>query len=202
MIVQELLKLGTSTLSEASGLACSFDPAIRPVWKGAALVGPAFPVSCAPGDNLGIHLAMERAPEGSVLVVDATGYLAGYWGEVFAVAAEARGIVGLVIDGGARDIDALEAHGFPVFARSVCMRGTVKHHAISVGETTTVAGVTVAPGDMIVGDADGVMSIPAGRLESTVFAAKERQEKERILMERLRNGETTLEILGLTHFRS
>ena len=197
-MVQELLELGTSTLSEASGLACWLDPAIRPVWKGASLAGPAFPISCPPGDNLGIHLAMARAPKGSVLVVDAAGSLFGYWGEVFAVAAAARGIVGLVIDGGARDIDALEARGFPVFARSVCMRGTTKRRALSVGETTTVAGVSVALGDMIVADADGVMSIPAGRLEATFSAARVRQEKERKVMDRLRKGETTMEIMGLT----
>ena len=202
MTVHELLGLGTSTLSEASGLACSLDPAIRPVWKGAALVGPAFPISCPPGDNLGIHLAMERAPEGSVLVVDAAGCLSGYWGEVFAVAAEARGVVGLVIDGGVRDIDALEARGFPVFARSVSMRGTTKHRALSVGEPTIVAGVSVAAGDIIVADTDGVMSIPADQLDAIVSAAKGRQEKEKIVMDRLRNGETTMEILGLTHYRN
>ncbi|MGO4317967.1 RraA family protein [Agrobacterium sp. MCAB5] len=201
-MVRDLLELGTSTLSEASGLKCSLDPALRPVWKGAAFAGPAFPVSCPPGDNLAIHLAVERAPKGSVLMVDAAGCQAGYWGEVFAVAAEARGIVGLVIDGGARDIDALEARGFPVFARCVSMRGTIKRQALCVGETTTVAGVSVALGDMVVADVDGVMSIPAHHLEATLSAARDRQEKEKIVMDRLRKGETTVEILGLTHYRN
>ena len=201
MNAQELLELGTSTLSEASGLPCSLDPALRPVWKGAALAAPAFPVRCPPGDNLGIHLAMEQAPRGSVLVVDADGCLAGYWGEVFSVAAQARGIVGLVIDGGVRDIDALEQHRFPVFARSVTMRGTTKQRALSVGKTAIVAGVSIAPGDMIVADTDGVMSIPTGHLEATVSAGRARRDKERVFMDRLRAGETTLEILGLTHHR-
>jgi 4-hydroxy-4-methyl-2-oxoglutarate aldolase len=201
MISVELLGLGTSTLCEASGLPCSLDPALRPVWKGAALAGPAFPVSCRPGDNLGIHVAMERAPRGSILVVDAAGCPAGYWGEVFAVAAEARGIVGLVIDGGVRDIDALEKRCFPVFARSITMRGTTKHRAFSVGIPVVVAGVSIAPGDIVVADTDGVMSIPAAHLDATVKAARARQDKEATFMDRLRNGETTLEILGLTHHR-
>lgn len=201
MSTVELLRLGTSTLCEASGLPCSLDPALRPVWKGAALAGPAFPVACAPGDNLGIHVAMERAPRGSILVVDAAGCLAGYWGEVFAVAAEARGIAGLVIDGGVRDIDALEKRRFPVFSRSITMRGTTKHRALSVGTPLVVAGVSIALGDIIVADTDGVMSIPVARLDATLAAARTRQDKESAFMERLRNGETTLEILGLTHHR-
>ncbi|MEK1932427.1 MAG: dimethylmenaquinone methyltransferase, partial [Pararhizobium sp.] len=85
-------KLGTSTLYEASGLPTSaIDPAIRPVWTGASLAGPAYPVECAPGDNLAIHVAMENAPRGSILVVATGGFVAGYWGEVLTVAAEAAG---------------------------------------------------------------------------------------------------------------
>ena len=144
---------------------------------------------------------MERAPRGSILVVDAAGCPTGYWGEVFAVAAEACGIAGLVIDGGVRDIDALEKRRFPVFARSITMRGTTKHRALSVGIPLVMAGVSIAPGDIIVADTDGVMSIPAAHLDATVEAARARQDKEAVFMDRLRNGETTLEILGLTHHR-
>ncbi|HWQ09900.1 MAG TPA: RraA family protein, partial [Holophaga sp.] len=118
------LRLGTATLHEASDLPGSaVDPAIRPIWIGAALAAPAFPVACAPGDNLAIHLALERAPRGSVLVVAADGFVAGYWGEVLTVAAEAAGLAGLVIDGGVRDTDALARRRFPVFARGISVRG-------------------------------------------------------------------------------
>lgn len=197
-----LLELGTSTLCEASSLPCSLDYALRPVWRGAATAGPAYPLRCAAGDNLAIHVAVERAAPGSVLVIDAGGHLAGYWGEVLTVAAEARGIAGLVIDGGVRDIDALERRRFPVFARGVAMRGTVKSQVPSVGKPIVVAGVVVAPGDLVVADTDGVLVLPAAHVDATVKAAQSRQRREIQFMERLRRGETTLEMFGLTNART
>ncbi len=91
--------LGSSTLYEASHLPCAVDSAIRPIWDGAFISAPAYPLECSPGDNLALHLAMERVPRGSVLVVGTGSFIAGYWGEVLTVAAEAAGVVGLVIDG-------------------------------------------------------------------------------------------------------
>ena len=125
-LAEQCALLGSSTLYEASGLACSVDPDIRSLWAGAAIAAPAFPLICSPGDNLSIHIAMERAPRGSVLVVSTGNFLAGYWGEVLTVAAEAAGIVGLVIDGGVRDVAAMTRRGFPVFTRGVSVRGTIK----------------------------------------------------------------------------
>src|SRR5690349_18887881 len=117
-LLDQARALGTSTLHEASGLATSsVDPAIRTVWPGASVAGPAYPLECSPGDNLSIHIAMEQVPRGSVLVVSTGGFVSGYWGEVLTVAAEAAGVVGLVIDGGVRDIAALVARRFPVFTR-------------------------------------------------------------------------------------
>ena len=104
--------LGSSTLYEASHLPCAVDSAIRPVWDGAFIAAPAYPLECSPGDNLALHLAMERVPRGSVLVVGTGSFIAGYWGEVLTVAAEAAGVVGLVIDGGVRDIAALKNASF------------------------------------------------------------------------------------------
>jgi len=200
-IAAELLEHGTSTLSEASGLPCALDYAIRPVWSGAAVAAPAYPLRCAPGDNLAIHIAVDAAPPGHVLVVDASGYVAGYWGEVLAVAAEARKIAGIIIDGGVRDVDALERRKFPAFARGIGMRGTVKHHAPSVGEPIIIAGVLIAPGDLVVADRDGVMSLPQGRVSQTLENARKRTEKEVVTMKRLMAGETTLDILGLAAHR-
>jgi 4-hydroxy-4-methyl-2-oxoglutarate aldolase len=129
-LLEQACKLGTSTLFEASGLSTSaVDTNIRTVWAGASVAGPAYPLECSPGDNLAIHIALEKAPHGSVLVVSAQGFVAGYWGEVLTVAAEAAGVVGLVIDGGVRDIAAMTARRFPVFARGVSMRGTIKASA-------------------------------------------------------------------------
>ncbi|SDN43229.1 RraA family protein [Ensifer sp. YR511] len=194
--------LGTSTLFEASGLPCSVDPSIRPVWPGAAIAATVYPLACSPGDNLAIHIAMERAPRGSVLVVATGNYLAGYWGEVLTVAAEAAGIVGLVIDGGVRDISALAARRFPVFSRGISMRGTVKASVPSVGAPLFFGGVPVAAGDFLVADEDGVLILPQGAVERTLADGEARAEKEKVMMEKLANGETSLELLGLSAWRN
>lgn len=195
------LTLGTSTLFEASGLPCSIDPAIRPVWRGAAVAAPLYPLACAPGDNLAIHIAMERAPRGSVLLVATGDYLAGYWGEVLTVAAEAAGITGLVIDGGVRDVAALAARRFPVFSRGISMMGTIKASVPSVGAPLLFGGVPAAAGDFLVADDDGVLILPRKEVERTLANGEIRAAKERSMMERLAKGETTLELMGLGAWR-
>lgn len=196
------LALGTSTLYEASGLPCSVDPLIRAAWPGAAIAAPAYPVQCSPGDNLGIHIAMERAPRGSVLVVGTGDFVAGYWGEVLTVAAEAAGLAGLVIDGGVRDVAALARRRFPVFTRGVSVRGTVKASAASVGEPIPFTGVTVAAGDLVVADDDGVIVLPAADVERTLAAGEARAAKEAEMMMKLAAGATTLDLLGLSQWRA
>lgn len=200
-LTEELLQLGTSILCKSSGLPCALDHNIRPIWPGAAVTGPAFPLRCAAGDNLAIHLAVDQVPRGHVLVVDAMGYIAGYWGEILTVAAQARGVTGLVIDGGVRDVTAIEKRQFPVFARGVGMRACVKAHAPSVGEPVVIGGVTVAPGDLVVADADGVTCIPQAQVQRTLAAARQRAEKEAGIIKRLQAGETTVDILGLAAHR-
>lgn len=200
-LIDEMLQHGTSTLCEASGLPSALDYNIRPIWPGAVIAGAAFPLRCAPGDNLAIHLAVAEAGPGDVLVVDAHQYIAGYWGEILTVAAQARGITGLVIDGGVRDVAALEKREFPVFARGVAMRAAVKLHAPSVGQSIVIAGVTIARGDLIVADADGVVAIPQAEVERTLIGARLRTDKEAAIMKRLEAGETTVQILGLSGTR-
>jgi 4-hydroxy-4-methyl-2-oxoglutarate aldolase len=196
------LALGTSTLYEASGLPCAVDPAIRPVWAGAAMAAPAYPVRCSPGDNLAIHLGVERAPRGSVLVVTADGFVAGYWGEVLTVAAEAAGIVGLVIDGGVRDVAAMTRRRFPVFSRGISVRGTIKASAPSVGQPILMTGVQVAPGDLVVADDDGVVVLPNAKVNEVLAAGEARAQKEADFMARLARGETTVDLLGLSAWRT
>lgn len=193
---------GTSTLYEASGLACAADPAIRPVWQGAAIAAPLYPVQCAPGDNLAIHLALERAPKGSVLLVATGNYLAGYWGEVLTVAAEAAGIVGLVTDGGVRDIAALRRRQFPVFSHGISVCGTVKATAPSVGQPMRFSGVPVQPGDWLIADDDGVVILPANDIDRVLTAGEARAAKEATMMEQLANGSTTVELMGLQAWRA
>jgi len=191
-----LAGLGAATLGECG--ARPMPPRIRPVWPGAVVAAPAYPVRCTPGDNLAVHVAVSRAPAGAVLVVD-VGDVSdrGYWGEVLTTGARARGLGGLVIDGGVRDVAALEALGFPVFARTVALRGAAKVARGSIGVPVEVAGVTVEPGDWVVGDVDGVVVVPGGRLADVAEAGRDRAAAEDGYFDALRAGGTTVELLGL-----
>ncbi|HTL84236.1 MAG TPA: RraA family protein [Acidimicrobiia bacterium] len=188
--------LGSATLGESGGLPMS--PRIRPVWNGARVSAPAFPVTCTPTDNLGIHVAVAEAPAGSVLVVSVGDEPArGYWGEVLTTGAEARGIAGLVIDGGVRDVDALAAHGFPVFSAMIALRGATKELPGEIGGRASVGDVDVHHGDWIVGDVDGVVVIPHAQAEAVLAAGNARAEKEQRFFAELKGGRTTLDLLAL-----
>lgn len=191
------LELGASTLYEANGGVGSMDPAIRPVWPGAALCGPAYPLACTIGDNLAVHRAMERCKSGDVLVVNAGGDNSGYAGEVLANAARARGVRGIVIDGGVRDVDAFQRMGFPVFARWISMRRVSKRSPGTIGATTEVGGIEVSLGDVIVADTDGVLVCEASRFERTLRDGEARAERETGLIARIAKGELTIDLLGL-----
>lgn len=195
-VVEAFVVLGVATVYEASDLPCALDPALRPAWPGARLCGAAFTVRCHPGDNLAVHRAVEHAAPGDVLVVQAGGHIAGYWGEVLTVAAQARGIAGLVIDGGLRDVKALQRLGFPAFSRGVGVFRTVKHEPGELGVPVVVGGVHVEPGDLVLGDADGVLALPREKLAQVLQAARERGAKERTILERIRKGESTTDIYG------
>ncbi len=191
-----LARLGAATVGESGGRAMR--ARIRPMWSGAAVVGDAVPVRCAPGDNLAIHVAAATAPAGSVLVVEIEGQPElGHWGEVLTTQAQARGIAGLVIDGGVRDVGALERLGFPVFATMLALRGAAKVAEGSVGEPATVGDVPVEAGDVVVADADGVTIVPGATLAEVVAAAEAREAKEQTMFDQLRAGATTLDLLGL-----
>jgi len=192
----ELLALGSATVGESGGQPMR--PRIKAVWHGARLAAPAFPVRCSPADNLALHVAVVRAPEGSVLAVDVGDEdELGYWGEVLTTAAEVRGLAGLVIDGGVRDCAALEAHGFPVFSTTVALRGASKNRPGTVGLPVDVGGVRVEAGDWLVGDRDGVAVVSAAAVEDVLRAARARADKEDAMFIALRDGRTTLELLGL-----
>ncbi|HYV60903.1 MAG TPA: RraA family protein [Acidimicrobiia bacterium] len=192
----QLMALGTATLGEAGGTPLA--ARIRPVWPGARLAAPAFGVRCPPGDNLAIHAAVARAPAGSALAVDVgIEPELGYWGEVLTTAATARGITGLVIDGCVRDVAALEAHGFPVFSTGVALPGATKKLPGGTGGTVAVGDVRVATGDWVVGDVDGVTVVPAAQLDEVLAAGRARAEREQALFDALREGKTTVELLGL-----
>ena len=195
-IAAALRELGSATLGESGARAMR--DRVKPVWSGARLAAPAYPVRCTTGDNLAIHVAVARAPGGSALVVDVgTERELGYWGEVLTTAAESRGIVGLVIDGCVRDTEALEAHGFPVFSAGIALRGASKSLEGTVDRPAVVAEVDVNPGDWVVGDRDGVVIVPGENLKGVVAAGRARAEREARYFEQLRSGSTTLELLSL-----
>src|SRR5580692_437845 len=195
-IAATLQRLGSATLGESGGLAT--DRRLKPAWPGAVLAAPAYPVGCTPGDNLAVHVAVTTAPAGSVLVVD-VGQVPdrGYWGEVLTTAAEAAGLVGLVIDGGVRDVAALEAHGFPVVSAGVALTGATKDKPGTVGLPVRVGGVEVSAGDWVVADVDGVTFVPSALLDEVLVAGREREAKEAGFFAALRNGATTVDLLGL-----
>ncbi|GAA5199096.1 4-carboxy-4-hydroxy-2-oxoadipate aldolase/oxaloacetate decarboxylase [Microbacterium jejuense] len=190
----ELLRLGTATLYEASHSDCFLDASFRPAWEGSQIVGRALPVTAQQGDNLALHHGIEAAQSGDVLVVDAGGAPFGYWGEVMAVAARARGVRGLVIDGGVRDTAQLAGLGFPAFSTSISIRGTVKHWAGTIGLPITLRGRVVHRGDVVVADRDGVIVLPEDRYDEVLSASRERAAREDAYMARLSAGETTLDV--------
>jgi 4-hydroxy-4-methyl-2-oxoglutarate aldolase len=195
-VQSEALALGAATLGESG--ARRMHPRVKPVWPGARVAGPAYPVRCSPGDNLAIHVAVTRAPAGSVLVADMGGVRDfGYWGEVLTTAAETRGIAGLVIDACVRDCDALAAHGFPVFSTGLALTGASKVQPGAIDRAVTVGEVAVEPGDWIVADVDGVVVLPGAELDAVLTAGRARAAKEDALFTVLRAGGTTVEEFGL-----
>lgn len=196
IVPTDLVALGAATLGESGGLPMA--PRVHRVWKAATVAGPAHTAKCPAGDNLAIHVAVATAPPGSVLAIEiGPGDPYGYWGEVLTTGAMARDIAGLVIDGGVRDLAALERLGFPVFATTVALRGAQKVGPGRVGSRVRVGDVDVAPGDWLVGDADGVTAIAADRLDEVTAAGRTREEKEQELFRELRAGRTTVDLLGL-----
>jgi 4-hydroxy-4-methyl-2-oxoglutarate aldolase len=173
------------------------DSAIQASWPGAAIAGPAYTVRGVGGDNLALHRAVAAAPPGHILVADHDGAAHGHWGEVLAVAAQQRGIMGLVIDGGVRDRDELRALGFPVFSRHDCIRGAGKDTPGELGVPIRFGGVPVRTGDLVVGDTDGVVVVPVERGTAVLDEADRRVVQERDILAALRHGRTTLDLYGL-----
>jgi 4-hydroxy-4-methyl-2-oxoglutarate aldolase len=191
-----------ATLFEAAGREGMIDPALRPAWRGAKICGVAATVECPPGDNLMLHMAVAEAEEEVVLVANVGSYLlAGAWGEVLTVAAQARGILGLVIDGAVRDIDAIERLGFPVFSRGLAIGACSKERPGKLNEPVQIGGVIVRPGDIIVGHSDGLVVVDQDRGAEVLENAARRQHREAEIIDQLRRGHTTVELLGLSGFR-
>jgi 4-hydroxy-4-methyl-2-oxoglutarate aldolase len=187
-----------ATLYEAAGQKGMVDPAIRPAWPGARLCGVALTLECPPSDNLMLHHAVAAAPPGVVLVGKIGGYMAtGAWGEILTVAAQSRGIAGLAVDGAVRDIEAIRQLEFPIFSRGLAIGACTKERFGTLNQPILFGGVLVRPGDVIFGDTDGLVVIEQERLDAVIAAAEARQRKEHSIIQQLKAGRTTIDLLNL-----
>ncbi len=199
-IVATLGELGIATVHEAQNRTGLLRAYMRPIYPAARVAGSAITVLCAPGDNLMIHAAMEVCQPGDVLVVavaEEPEQEHGMFGDLLATSCRARGVAGLVIDAGVRDVTELTAMEFPVWSKSISALGTVKATPGSVNVSVTCAGVRADPGDVIVGDQDGVVVVKRDAAGEVAKAGIERRDKEKKTRERLAAGELGIDIYGL-----
>ena len=196
-LIEELSRFDTATVHEASGGRGALESNIKPVDPKSRLCGPAVTVAGRAGDNLILHKAIYVAERGDVLVVSVGGFTeAGPWGEIMTVAARVRGIAGLVIDGSIRDSITIQELGFPAFSKGLSIKGTTKDSLGYINHPVVIGGITVHPGDVILGDADGVVVVPQKDLAEVLEKSKLRKEKEEKIKKELQIGKSTLELYG------
>src|SRR6195952_5113424 len=189
---------GTATVHEALGRTGYLGPELRPAWAGARIGGTAVTVLCWPGDNLMIHVAVEQCRPGDVLVVATNSPSTdGLFGELFATALAHRGVRGVVLACGVRDVAELREMGFPAWSRAVSAQGSVKATAGAVNVPVTVGGQLVRPGDVMVADDDGVMVVERGDVARALTASQARVEKEAAARAAFAGGEVGLDRYGL-----
>lgn len=196
-LVAQLKEFSTATICEAYGGKGALPHYIKPLKAGWELSGPVITVVSRPGDNLIVHKAIYVAQPGDILLVNTSSFFeAGFWGAIMTEAARQRGIAGLVTDGAVRDTAAISEMNFPVFCQSVSIKGTTKTCLGRINHPICFEGVDVVPGDLLVGDSDGVVIVSRADAAEVLKLARQREEKEKKIVDELRRGKTTLELYG------